>query len=418
MPRRIRLRSQAARRAPRRGCAARRLRRHSSAERRLPSSVAGAPAVAQRRASSRAIPSTSSGATTTPAPVSRISSAAAPSGGTSARIGRSAARYSKTFPERTPLAAAARLGDQQQQRLRVALQLERAAARHVGDQLEPVAEAERLGPLAVGRAEVADEAGDDAVERERERGQERPRVALAEERARVRDPEAVAPRWYSSPAKSSKSEPFAIVTTGPRGDALAHLLGDRLGDARRSRRRGARRAARRRAAPCSFTRTASRSRVAVRVRDERVAQVGDPAGRRSPASPRRRRGAPSAAARSSARRRSPPARTIRIAAGIAVRFQLTFSSGTSSRRPESCSLRAARARGPACRAAPRRACGRAGRRSARGAPTPASAAAARRRGGSTSGRPGASTCVSIPSSGRCVANFSGRCTPPPPAGGK
>ena len=34
------------------------------------------------------------------------------------------------------------------------------------------------------------------------------------------------------------------------------------------------------------------------------------------------------------------------------------------------------------------------------------------------GLAGASTCVSIPSAGRCVANLSGRCTPPPPAGGK
>src|SRR5215210_5071190 len=47
-------------------------------------------------------PSTSSGATTIPAPVSRIRSAAAPSGGTAARIGRSAARYSKTFADSTP----------------------------------------------------------------------------------------------------------------------------------------------------------------------------------------------------------------------------------------------------------------------------------------------------------------------------
>src|SRR5437764_3138644 len=31
---------------------------------------------------------------------------------------------------------------------------------------------------------------------------------------------------------------------------------------------------------------------------------------------------------------------------------------------------------------------------------------------------GASTCVSIPSAGRCVANLSGRWTPPPPPGGK
>ena len=57
---------------------------------------------AARRARS-CIASTSSGGATTPAPVSRIRSAAAPSGGTAARIGRSAARYSKTFPERTPL---------------------------------------------------------------------------------------------------------------------------------------------------------------------------------------------------------------------------------------------------------------------------------------------------------------------------
>ena len=34
------------------------------------------------------------------------------------------------------------------------------------------------------------------------------------------------------------------------------------------------------------------------------------------------------------------------------------------------------------------------------------------------GSSGARTCVSIPSAGRCVANFSGRWTPPPPAGGK
>src|SRR3954470_3991458 len=34
------------------------------------------------------------------------------------------------------------------------------------------------------------------------------------------------------------------------------------------------------------------------------------------------------------------------------------------------------------------------------------------------GLSGARTCSSIPSPGRCVANLSGRCTPPPPAGGK
>src|SRR5215204_6171196 len=34
------------------------------------------------------------------------------------------------------------------------------------------------------------------------------------------------------------------------------------------------------------------------------------------------------------------------------------------------------------------------------------------------GSSGVSTCVSTPSSGRCVASLSGRWTPPPPAGGK
>ena len=96
---------------------------------------------------------------------------------------------------------------------------------------------------------------------------------------------------------------------------------------------------------------------------------------------------------------------------------VTFSSGTSSRRDASRACTSARS-SPSCRAAPPRAGGPSARRSARGAPRPASARAARRRRGSTSGRPGASTCVSIPSAGRCCANLSGRCTPPPPAGGK
>jgi hypothetical protein len=68
------------------------------------------------------------------------------------------------LPGEDALAAAARLGDEQQERLGVALQLERAAARRIGDQLEPVAELERLDPLAVGGAEVAEEADDDVVE--------------------------------------------------------------------------------------------------------------------------------------------------------------------------------------------------------------------------------------------------------------
>ena len=63
----------------------------------------------------------------------------------------------------------------------------------VGQQLQPVAEAELLDPLAVGRLEVAGEAGHDVVQAGGgERGEERPRVALAEEAARVSEPEALA----------------------------------------------------------------------------------------------------------------------------------------------------------------------------------------------------------------------------------
>ena len=64
--------------------------------------------------------------------------------------------------------------------------------RGVGNELEPVAEAELLGPFAVGRAEVADEARDRVQLRVGERLQERTRVAAAEEAPRVRDREPLA----------------------------------------------------------------------------------------------------------------------------------------------------------------------------------------------------------------------------------
>ena len=89
-----------------------------------------------------------------------MSAAAAPSGGTTARMGRPAAMYSKTFPERTPFPRPSGVGNEQEQRLRVALQTQRLGAGRVRHELEAVAEAERRRPLAVGRAEVADEASD------------------------------------------------------------------------------------------------------------------------------------------------------------------------------------------------------------------------------------------------------------------
>ena len=113
-------------------------------------------------------------------------------------------------------------------------------------------------PLAVGGAEVADEARDDAVD-PRERGQERPRVALAEERAGVRDPEPLAAggtrarRSRRSRSRSRSSRP------APRGERARASRRRSPPTRRRSRRPAARRAARPRCSPCSFTRTTSRS---------------------------------------------------------------------------------------------------------------------------------------------------------------
>src|SRR5207253_2545939 len=92
-------------------------------------------------------------------------------------------------------AAAARLRRDQQQRLGVALQLERPPARDERDRLDAVAEPERLRELPVGGAKAADEADDDVLEtRLGERAQERLRIALAEEGAGVRDAEPLARR--------------------------------------------------------------------------------------------------------------------------------------------------------------------------------------------------------------------------------
>src|SRR5581483_9066091 len=86
----------------------------------------------------------------------------------------------------------ARLGDEEEQRIRGALELERPSVRRVRVEIEAVAEPERLGPLAVGRAEVADETRGDGQVGAGEGLQERPRAALPEEAARVRDREPVA----------------------------------------------------------------------------------------------------------------------------------------------------------------------------------------------------------------------------------
>ncbi len=125
--------------------------------------TSGRPSPAKRRWSSSSasrMASTSSGGTTMPAPVSRIRV-----GGGAVRGHRGEDRPSRRdvlehLAREHPLATAARVGDQEQQRLGVALESERRRAGRVRDQLEPVAEAELGRPFAVGAAEVAEEAGD------------------------------------------------------------------------------------------------------------------------------------------------------------------------------------------------------------------------------------------------------------------
>ena len=132
--------------------------------------------------------------------------------------------------------------------------------------------------------------------------------------------------------------------------------------------------------------------------DERVAQVGDPAGAGHALD-----GRADEVDRARRRRRDhdvdPLPRTIRIAAGIAVRFQGTFSSGTSRRRPN---RRACVPR----RASPTVPCSSSAGRRPRG-PTYLARCTHACVGGSSSssrcthfGSSGASTCVSIPSAGQ------------------
>ena len=154
-----------------------------------------------------------------------------------------------------------------------------SSARRCGsvvEQLEPVAEAELRDPLPVGRAEVADEARDDVVEAGLgERGQERARVALAEEAARVRDPEALA---------GLVLEPGEVVEVASRSGSRAP---GRPGRSRGPRRRWTRRPRRPRRRRRATSRDDALERLllrlhglpleaAVGVRDQRVALVGDP----------------------------------------------------------------------------------------------------------------------------------------------
>ena len=87
-----------------------------------------------------------------------------------------------------------------------------------------------LGPFPVGRTEVPEEAHDDVLEPGLlERSEKRARIALAEERSRVRDAETVRRRVLEP------DEVVEVRAVGDRHDraarvTLAHLVGDRVGD--------------------------------------------------------------------------------------------------------------------------------------------------------------------------------------------
>ena len=129
------------------------------------------------------------------------------------------------------LAPAAGVGDEEEQRLGVALERERLGPRRVRQQLEPIAELETRRPLPVGVAEVAEEAGDDVEAGVRERLEERARVAPPEEAPGVRDAEPLG-RLPLEPGDVVEVGAVRDRDDGPARVERPRLLADRLRDAR------------------------------------------------------------------------------------------------------------------------------------------------------------------------------------------
>ena len=259
--------------------------------------LAVAPARVQRRGARRGSPARPRAPRRCPAPVSRMSSAAAPSGGTTREHRPLGGEVLEHLPGEDAAAAAARLGDEQQQRVGLALQAQRSPPRHVVDQLDAVAEPEALHELAVAGPEVAEEAHGHVLEPGvGERAQERLRVALAEERARMREPEAVAAHVLEP------REVVEVAAVRDRHDRPSRVR------ARASRRRShsaaATIASAWRATRCATPRAPSASRARrclppSGARAARSSRAGRrPISRRSPSSPPRRSGGRSRAARS------------------------------------------------------------------------------------------------------------------------
>ena len=172
------------------------------------------------------------------------------------------------------LAAPTGLGDQEQQRLRVALELERASPRGVGDELEPVTEPELLRPLAIRRAEVTKEARLDVEPALAQRSEERPRIALAEKRSGVRDAETIGGRVLEA-GEVVEIRPVRDHHDLAAGTALSHLVRNRLGDTD-DRVGRARDQLRNRMLALLLHAHQHSFGVAVRMSDDGIAQVGDP----------------------------------------------------------------------------------------------------------------------------------------------
>src|SRR6266540_3795446 len=298
-------------------------------------------------ASARVSAGTSSGGATRPVPVSRISSAAAPSGGTAARIGRSAARYSNTLPESTPWPRplASGISSSNASESRCSASASRRETYGCSSSRSPrpsdsahSRSATRKSPT---KRATTSSSPDSASAERNGRGSRLPKklpVCVMRKRS---------PRWYSSPAKSSKSAPLRIVVTTPAGSserassAIASEAAT-IASACRATSRATD------ALTFSFARTAARSTRrcgCVAIESRRSATQRAPVVRFTAAPIRWTEFGGDVVTTTS----MPSARTIRTAAGIAVRFQLTFSSGTSTRRESERAWRDRRSR-------PRRPC--------------------------------------------------------------
>ena len=122
-------------------------------------------------------------------------------------------------------APAPRVGDEEQERLRVALKGECLAMRQVREELNARVEAERFRKGAVGWTEIADETGDDLLGRAGKRSEERLRVPAAEEVTGVRDPQPLA-RRVSEAREIVEVAPVPDHLEARRGNERTHLLGD------------------------------------------------------------------------------------------------------------------------------------------------------------------------------------------------